>query len=42
MKSECEKKAWTKPEVVKLGALRNVAGPVGGTVNDGSATNRIS
>ena len=42
LQTNCEKKAWAKPNVAKLGTLGKVAGVPGGVVNNGLDTNRIS
>ena len=35
------KREWTAPEPVRLGTIREIAGPKGGTLVNGINTNRI-
>ena len=39
--TETAKREWAAPEFVRLGTIREIAGPKGGTLVNGINTNRI-
>lgn len=39
--TETNKREWAAPELVRLGTIREIAGPKGGSLVNGVNTNRI-